>query len=101
MHAVMDALSGPSVLARRYGGLEIDDTRIWPYALELRQSIAPNIGEIDRLLDRPHHALRQFDVVQRRTHVRLEQLRFARMRQNLVNTSASHDIATHKQRDSR
>ena len=93
MHSIVDALSRPRVVTRRHGRFEVDDPCVRSDALELRQRIAPYVWVINGSWDRAGRALRQRDIVLRRTHVALEQTRIPGMRKNLIDATACHDIA--------
>jgi hypothetical protein len=99
MHAVMDGLVRPGVLGRGDGGLQIDDPRLRSHAVELGERIAPDVGEVDRPLDRSGDVLGDFHVAERRAHVGLVEVGLPRVRKDLVDAAAGHDVAAQKQRD--
>ena len=98
VHPVEDGLRERGVVARRHGGLEVDDARVRPAGLELGERVAPDVVESRRTRDRPARGLGEFDVAARGDRVFLEEPRVARVRQDLVDAAAGHRVAGQEER---
>ena len=98
MHAVVDALAAPVVIAAGDRGLEVDDACIRFRLLECFEHIAPHVVEVDRLGNAAAGALCDADIICRGFDVGFIQHRCARLGQDLIDTSAGHDVAAQKQR---
>jgi hypothetical protein len=66
-------------------------------ALQLFERITPNIGGAYRPWDRSSGGVRELDIALGRADVVLGQVRCARLREDLVDTAAGHDVAAKKQ----
>jgi hypothetical protein len=75
---------------------QIDDARVGPPMGQLFQCSAPDVREIHVARNRPIHVLRKADIIHCRLNVRLVKLRPARMRQDLIDATSEHDVATQK-----
>jgi len=68
MHSVVDSL-GFIVLTRSDACFEIDDPDGWGEAVEILDSLTPDMIEVDRLRNRPIGSLGHHDVFERRLHI--------------------------------
>lgn len=93
IHPVADALWLRPVRSGN-GRLEIDDADIWPAERKLPERVAPDVSEGGRAPNRPIPAFGQRDVIQSRANVRLHEPRRAGMRQDLIDPSTKHHVAT-------
>jgi hypothetical protein len=95
IHAVMDSFVRPVVVAGHDARFKIDDPHVGP--VEFFQSITPDILIADRAWDGAVRRLRESHIVPGVAHVRLEQVRFAGVGQDLIDASAQHDVAADEQ----
>ncbi len=95
----MNAFARPKVATMGHARFEIDDTGIGQHAIELPQGISPDVGWLHGPRDVAVRSFGELYVLPRVTYVRLLDARRIRVRQNLVNPSASHHVAADEQRD--
>jgi hypothetical protein len=97
VHSVVDSLPRPSVFSHGHARFEIDDPRRWREAREHTERDAPDVLEADVPRDRAIQSFRQAHVCARVTNIGLEEPGRARRRQDLVDPSAGHHVASQKQ----
>lgn len=95
---VVDALSGPRLLAGGDGRLQVHDPDVRVGPLQLLQGPAPGVGEGDRVRDRPVLPLRQLHVASGVFHVRLVQGGGHRLRKDLIEAPSDHHVARQEER---
>jgi hypothetical protein len=78
-------------------GFEIDDPRLRRCAAQLVESVAPDIGEIDRCRDWAAYPLRQLEILLSGPDMELFETRIAGVRQDLVDAVSEHYVAAKKQ----
>jgi hypothetical protein len=98
MHPIVDALPSPIVVTRSDARLQVDDPRIGPDALEFGQRIAPDVRASHRFRDGTVARFGERDVLTRVLDIGPEDLVTARMGQDLIDTTARHDVAAEEQR---
>jgi hypothetical protein len=99
MHAVVDLLFAPVVLAGSDARLEIDDAQIHAGTIEFCQRIAPDVIELHRGRDRAVDTLGAFHVGAGVTDVWFVQRGIGRMRQDLIDSAARHHVAAEEKTD--
>ena len=98
VHAVVDALARPGLLAGGDGGLQIDDARRRLRPRDLLQRVAPDVGVVHRPCDGAVGALGDLHVAERGAHVGFVEVRLARVREDLIDAAAGHHVAAQEQR---
>ena len=99
MHAVVDLLVAPVVLAGSDARLEIDDAQIHAGTIEFRQRIAPDVIELHRPRDRSVDPLGEFHVGAGLADVGFVQPGIVGMRQDLIDPAARHHVAAEEKAD--
>ena len=99
MHAVVDLLVAPVVLAGSDARLEIDDAQIHAGTIEFRQRIAPNVIELHRPPDRAVDTLGEFYVGAGVADTGFAQRGIVGMRQDLIDPAARHHVAAEEKAD--
>jgi hypothetical protein len=99
MHAVVDFLVAPVVLAGSDAHLEIDDAQIHAGTIEFRQRIAPDVIELHRPRDRTVDTLGAFHVGAGVTDVWFVQRGIGGMSQDLIDPPARHHVAAEEKAD--
>jgi hypothetical protein len=98
MHPIVDLFASPIFATRRNAGLHVDYSCGRSDAIELHERIAPDVRIGNRPGDSAVSRFSQLHVVARITDVRFEQFMSAWMPQDLVDTTACHDVAAEEQR---
>src|ERR1700719_496987 len=99
MHAVVDRLVAPVVLAGSDARLEIDDAQIYAGTIEFRQRIAPDVIELHWPRDRAVDTLGAFHVGAGVSDVWFVQRGIGGMRQDLIDPPARHHVSAEEKAD--
>src|ERR1700736_979565 len=99
MHAVVDFLVAPVVLAGSDARFEIDDAQIRAGTIEFRQRIAPDVIELHPPRDRAVDTLGEFHVGAGVPDIWLMQRGIVGMRQDLIDPAARHHVAAEENAD--
>lgn len=78
--------------------LQIDQTDVGRGVLKDRQRLAPGPAPIHGERNAPVHPLGQANIAGRIPHIPFAQLRFAGMRQDLIDATAEHDVTAQQHR---
>jgi hypothetical protein len=96
-HFVVDVLFLPGYVAAGYGRFQVDHLCPRRYALELLQSVTPDIAEFDGATNRSAWLLGKLHIARRAIHARLMKSRVSRKGQDLVYPPSRHHVTTQKQ----
>ena len=99
MHAVMNSLVGPVMLAGGDACLEIDDTAVHAGTIEFRQCIAPDVVRLRQSRNRAVDPLGQFNVGASIADVGFVLRGFIWMSQDLIDAAACHHVTAEKKAD--
>jgi hypothetical protein len=99
MHPIVDAFARPEVVARGDARLQIDDPSVGRDSLQFCDCITPDVGWSDRTGNWSVCLFRQGDVIARIPDIRLLNSGRTWMRQDLVDTAASHHISAQEEGD--
>src|SRR5262245_4974000 len=99
MHAVMNSLVGPVMLAGGDACLEIDYTAVHPGTIEFRQRIAPELIRLRQPRNRAIDPVGQFNVSASIADVGFVQRGIIWMSQDLIDTAACHHVTAEKKAD--
>jgi len=99
MHAVVDLLVAPVVLAGSDARLEIDDAQIYAGTIEFCQRIAPDVIGLYRPWDLTVETLGEFHVAAGVFDVGFMQRGIVGMRQDLIDPAARHYVAAEEKAD--
>ena len=97
-HSVIDALGNVGVAARN-AGFEVDNACIRMHPVQLVQSRAPDIGRRHMRRNPSIRLLGEPDIIAGRLHPILMEFGVTRMRQDLINAAARHDVTAEKNTD--
>src|SRR5690606_18727617 len=84
MHPIVNALTGPELIAGRDARLEIDDPNVRPLALELGERFSPDVLGSDASRYGAGRLLRELDIPAGVADEGLEQPRIARLSKHLI-----------------
>ena len=96
MHAIVDALAGPGIIAERDASLEVDDAIIGVKGIDDGQRVTPDVAGRDGRGDRPARLLREAYVIARIPDPAFLQFRGHGSGQHLVDPATRHHVAGEK-----